>query len=79
MSSRKPAVVLSPKARSDLRSIVAYSAEVWGDAQAKKYLQKLFHAMRDIRKISTLGMRRSWLPETHRVYQIGKHIIIYWP
>jgi toxin ParE1/3/4 len=54
-------IVLSPRAKQDFIDILRYTGETWGPEQLHP----------------STGSRAPELPETHRLYFIGSHVIIY--
>lgn len=78
MSSRKPAALkLSPLARQDFIDILRFTGEAWGQNQLLTYRDKINDALQAIGHNPQLGHRRDDLPETHRAYLVGVHVIVY--
>lgn len=77
MSFRNAPVRLSPKARQDFIDILRYTGETWGSNQFQAYRDKIDQALLAIGRDPLLGHRRDDLPETHRLYLVGAHVIIY--
>ena len=77
MSSPEFRLRLSHKARRDLTDILRYTAENWGKAQLLVYRDLVDHALETIRLNPAIGHRHEDLPETHRVYLVGSHVIVY--
>ena len=78
MSSRKLAALkLSPLARQDFIDILRFTGETWGQNQLLTYRDKINDALQAIGRNPQLGHRRDDLPETHRAYLVGVHVIVY--
>jgi len=70
-------IVLSPRAKQDFIDILRYTGETWGPEQLHAYRNKLNGALQRIARNPSTGSRAPELPETHRLYFIGSHVIIY--
>ena len=70
-------LVLSPAARQDFIDILRYTGETWGRGQILVYRDKLDEALQRISRHRGLGHRSPELPETHRLYPVGSHVIVY--
>jgi toxin ParE1/3/4 len=70
-------VILSPRARQDFIDILRYTGETWGPQQLAAYRGKIDEALQLIGRNPAIGHQRTDLPETHRAYLVGSHIIIY--
>jgi toxin ParE1/3/4 len=77
MSSPKSRLILSPEARKDLTSILRYTGEQWGLDQLQVYRAKLTDALQLIEQNPRLGHTSPDLPDTHRLFFVGAHVIIY--
>ena len=78
MSSRKPAALkLSPLARQDFIDILRFTGETWGQNPLLTYRDKINDALQAIGHNPQLGHRSDDLPETHRAYLVGVHVIVY--
>jgi toxin ParE1/3/4 len=77
MSSPEYRLVLSAEAAEDLESIIRYTGEQWGGRQIDVYRGKLAAALKAIQTNPASGHTTDELSETHRVYPIGSHIIVY--
>jgi toxin ParE1/3/4 len=73
--SRK--IVLSPAARRDFIDLLRYTGETWGLAQLRAYRDKVDDALQLIGRNPALGHRAPDLPDTHRLYLVGAHVIVY--
>lgn len=70
-------IVLSPRARQDFIDILRYTGESWGQGQLHIYRDKINDALQLIARNPGLGHRSPELPETHRLYLVGSHVIVY--
>ena len=70
-------MILSPLARRDLVAILHYTSINWGNTQVKVYKGKLTAAIEALAENPGLGHRSHELPDTHRVYAVGSHVIVY--
>jgi toxin ParE1/3/4 len=77
MSFRNVAIRLSPKARQDFIDILRYTGKTWGKNQVTVYRDKIDEALRLIGGNPMMGRQREDLPDTHRSYLVGSHIVIY--
>lgn len=77
MSSPKRILILSPEAQGDLEDILRYTAETWGDAQMLSYLQQVDEAFDLLRDHPEIGHFSADLADTHRLYLVGSHVIVY--
>lgn len=70
-------IVLSPRARQDFIDILRHTGETWGHGQLHVYRDKINDALHLIARIPGQGHRSPELPETHRLYVVGAHVIVY--
>jgi toxin ParE1/3/4 len=77
MSSPKTPLTLSPAAQQDLIDILRYTGETWGQEQLLSYRDKLDDAFVLLEQNPRLGHRSPELPETHRLYFVGVHVVVY--
>ena len=73
-----PSVVFSENAESDLESIVSYTKELWGSAQAASYVSRPQKQTIILAKMPTLG--KFYIPYKEqgvRVFLFEKHLIYY--
>lgn len=70
-------IVLSPRARQDFIDVLRYTGETWGHAQLHAYRDKIDDALQLISRNSAVGRRVPELPDTHRLYFVGSHVIVY--
>ena len=77
MSSRSRPVILSPIARHDLETILAYSAENWGESQEVIPNDRIFDAIDAIEANAFIGERQDDLLPGMRCFTIRPHRIFY--
>jgi toxin ParE1/3/4 len=77
MSSPEYRLVLSANAEEDLESIIRCTGEQWGERQIEAYRGKLDAAFKALQTNPASGHSSADLPDTHRVYPVGSHIIVY--
>ena len=78
MSSRKVHLLqLSPQAEQDFVDILRYTGETWGEAQLVAYRDKINEALKALSSNPQLGRRSSELPQCHRAYLVGSHLIVF--
>lgn len=70
-------LVLSPRAHQDFIDILRYTGETWGQGQLHTYRDKINDALLLIGRNPGMGRRSPDLPETHRLYSVGSHLIVY--
>jgi toxin ParE1/3/4 len=70
-------LILSPKAQQDVENILRYTGEQWGEKQISIYRDRLTGALETIPGNPASGHLNAELPETHRVYPVGSHVIVY--
>jgi toxin ParE1/3/4 len=77
MCSPKLRFELSPIAQQDFIDILRHTGKTWGRNQLIEYRNKLKESFDLISQHPDIGHQRDELPETHRVYFVGSHVIIY--
>ena len=77
MPSPEYRLVLSPLAEADIENILRYTGETWGEAQLLIYRDKLNEALQTLRRDPLIGHTSPELPDTHRLYLAGAHVIVY--
>ena len=77
MSSPEYRLALSPKAEQDIENILRHTGETWGQAQLFTYRDNLAEALTTIRDNPAIGHTSDELPETHRLFLVGSHVIVY--
>jgi toxin ParE1/3/4 len=68
---------LSRDADEDLQDIYAYGEEVWGAAQAAKYLHELYGVFELVSEYPEIGRSRRDLTEALRSFVHGSHVVFY--
>ena len=77
MSARDFQLKLSPRARRDFTFILRYTSKTWGQAQVFVYRDLIDAALEAIRLNPNVCHVHPDLPETHRIYPVGSHVIVY--
>ena len=70
-------IVVSPRAREDIRRIASYTFEKWGDAQMARYVDALHTRFGEFALFPRLGRSRSELGPGYRSIVQGSHIVFY--
>jgi toxin ParE1/3/4 len=70
-------LIVSPQAQLDIASILRYTGNTWGRNQVLVYRDKLDEALKAIGINPNLGYSSPELPETHRLYFVGVHVVVY--
>ena len=70
-------LILSPRAEQDIENILRYTGEQWGENQIPTYRDKLIGALETVLTIPNSGHTTAELPETHRLFPVGSHVIVY--
>ena len=68
---------LSRRALADLRDILIYSGNQWGNAQAETYITELYACFQKIAEAPDLGLKRQTRVRLFRMIAAQKHFIIY--
>ena len=79
MSARRPRLVLTPRAQRDLRNVLVYTHQQWGQAQRRVYRQRLFDAFAELLTFPELGPARPEYGQGIRSHRVGQHVVIYQP
>ena len=77
MSSHSLSIRFSKKARQDFIDILRYTAEQFGPLQLDIYRDRIDDALQLIGHNPEIGHRRFDLPQSHRAYLVGAHVIVY--
>ena len=77
MSFPEYRLILSPKAQQDVEDILQYTGEKWGESQVPIYHNKLNRALESILADPSSGQITGDLSESHLVYPVGSHVIVY--
>ncbi len=70
-------LALTLKARIDLREIVDYTEQMWGESQSEKYFNQIMGKCRAIAAGIVSGRKRSEIKGAPFSYPAGSHIIFY--
>ena len=68
---------LTPEAADDLRDLLQYSLETWGQRQRDTYRALIHRALRDLARFPDLGRGRDELAPGLRSHPVGQHVVIY--
>ncbi len=77
MSSPEHRLALSPKAEQDIENILCHTGETWGQAQLLAFRTTSPNVLATIRDNPAIGHTSDQLPETHRLFLVGSHVIVY--
>lgn len=77
MSAPERELKLSKRARRDFQHILAYTELNWGERQVFVYRDLIDEALEAIRRKPGIGHTHDALPDTHRVYSVGSHVVVY--
>lgn len=81
MNSKKDVVVpevnITPRAKADLENIWNDSCDVWGEAQADKYVKTIYHRFSWLAERPQAGKLRSDIAPDYRSFSQGQHVIFY--
>jgi toxin ParE1/3/4 len=77
MSAPNRPLILSRRARNDLRNIQAYTLEQWGEQQWAEYEEALSRALAAIAAHSEIGRPRPELGTDIRSHAVREHVILY--
>lgn len=70
-------IALSPRARQDFIDILRFTGETWGQGQLHVYRDKINDALQLLARNPALGQTSPDLPDTHRLYFVGAHVVVY--
>ncbi len=77
MSHLNLSLILSPQAETDFTDILQYTLETWGEPQVHVYSSLLDQALLMLQQHPYIGQQLHEFSTVHRVYPVGKHVIIY--
>jgi toxin ParE1/3/4 len=77
MSSHKFRLELASHARTDIRNILSYTVETWGERQAYEYGVVLDNALATIEQTPKIGHTKPDLEDEILCYRAGQHLIFY--
>jgi toxin ParE1/3/4 len=70
-------LVLAPRAQRDLDDIVAYSKQQWGEAQAKRYLERIMDVTERLSAGTFPGRPADDIRQGYRKVRAGSHVFYY--
>ena len=68
---------LTPRAKEDLRGIWRYSFEIWGEAQADKYVTEIYTRFSWLAERPQIGKHRPDIEDGYHCFPQGSHLIFY--
>src|SRR5688572_5450513 len=81
MSSKRAAMSrpfnITPRAKADLQGIWTYTLEVWGEAQADRYVAALFDRFNWLAQRPQMGKHRADIQEGYYCFPQGAHLVFY--
>ena len=77
MSRPERRLEFSPKAAADFEAILRYTGERWGIEQLIAYRNQLDAALRRLTDHPDLAHFSAALPDSHRLYVAGSHVVVY--
>jgi toxin ParE1/3/4 len=72
-----PQVNITPRAKADLENIWNYSFDIWGEAQADKYVHALYQRFLWLAEQPQTGKLRSDIAPDYRSFSQGQHVVFY--
>ena len=73
----RPGIIYAPKARADIRKLLAYTHDTWGSKQVPIYAGQLEKALDHLCDYPESGHIEIGLRQRQRAYIFGSHKIIY--
>ncbi len=70
-------LIVTTKARKDIKGILFYTKKQWGISQRTKYRGLLFHAMERLKQNPDMGRKWEGMAADHKYIRAGKHSIFY--
>lgn len=70
-------LLVSARAREDIRAIGQYSVEMWDEDQADRYVATVYHAITTLSTAPEIGRSRDDLHPGLRFFAVAQHVIIY--
>lgn len=70
-------LVLTDRAREELREVYLYTLDTFGLAQADRYHEQLLQSFKLLRQFPELGRPKDRLRPGLRLYAVGRHQILY--
>ena len=77
MSSPEFDLVYAPRALRDIRSVLQYTAQTWGERQHGIYREKLRDAFLLLQERPLAAPLSSDLGGNRRVFVVGSHVVVY--
>ncbi|TNE64896.1 MAG: type II toxin-antitoxin system RelE/ParE family toxin [Rhodobacteraceae bacterium] len=77
MTDEPLALHLTPKARTDLEEIWAYTVETWSEAQAERYLDTISESFDMLCAMPTMAREYHEFTPPVRIHPIGPHLVVY--
>lgn len=78
MSQSNYKLSLSNKATEDIKDILLYTLQVWGEEQMCSYREDILDAsFKVLQKQPHIGHKRPDLSDKHRSFIAGQHVIVY--
>jgi len=68
---------LTNKAKSDLKSIAAYTQRQWGKNQRKTYVRQFDDAFHMLSETPELGSKCDFIKQGYRKFPVSSHILFY--
>lgn len=68
---------LTLRAKQDLRGIWDYTYDVWGEAQADKYITALYERFARLAQQPLIGKHRTDIKEGYYCFPQGSHLVFY--
>jgi toxin ParE1/3/4 len=70
-------LVISPRARRDLKGIWKYTLKEWGEAQADKYLENLDQEINRLLEFPDKGVPYEHIRNGYRALYVEHHLVFY--
>ena len=70
-------VIISPRAKQDLKDIYAYTLQSWGDKKADSYLSNIKDSFLQLLDNPKIGRERLDVQSDLRSINVEKHVIFY--
>ena len=70
-------IIVSDRAREDLRNIARYTEQRWGTDQKSNYLGLIEQRFADIRRNPAIGAPQGHIKPGYRSVAAGRHLIFY--
>jgi toxin ParE1/3/4 len=70
-------IVVSPRAREDMKGVATYTFNMWGEAQMSRYIDGLHARFAELARFPGLGRPRDEIARGHRSIVQGSHIVFY--